>query len=205
MGGAMTNEERVTFSNTGGDNVNFSKLYNNPTWGTEQVDSNKLSDMWSLKRNAGYKIRNSQRYKDWAAQQAAPAEKSNPIDWQKYRDLFHLSQKQAQEGEQKAQQQIQGLNASQQATDSKAVTPIVPTNVAGGSSYSISSAKPAPVSAGVATPVAPISAVNAVADSALNGSARSAAAAQQNQANITGSGTNQFTLPSTNGITFGGK
>jgi hypothetical protein len=147
-----------------------------------------------------------------AAAAAAAAEKKR-VDTINYQGAFNSAQTQGQQGAATAQQQIEGLNAEQKATDLRAVAPVALTNVGGGAGYSIGNAKRAALGAvgasGGTTGVGPSPILNSVADTALNGAGKAAAAvaamAQQNKANVTGSGANQFTLPTTDGIKFGGQ
>jgi hypothetical protein len=143
-----------------------------------------------------------------AAQQAAAAAEKQRVDNQNYQTAITSAQNQALQGTQVAQQQIAGLNAAQQATDAQAMQPIAPA-IGGSASYSIGNAKQAALGAvgagGGTTGIAPTSTINQVADTTNTGAARSAMAAQQRPVNVTGSGVNQFTLPATSGITFGGQ
>lgn len=142
-----------------------------------------------------------------AAQAAAAAEKKR-VDGVNYQNAITSAQNQAQQGTQVAQQQIQGINAAQQATDAQTAAPISPT-IGSSTGYSIGNAKQAALGAvgagGGTTGVAPTSTINQVADTTNTGAARSAMAAQQRPVNATGAGVNQFTLPATGGITFGGQ
>jgi hypothetical protein len=142
-----------------------------------------------------------------AAEAARVAEKQR-VDNQNYQTAITSAQNQALQGTQVAQQQIAGLNAAQQATDAQAMQPIAPA-IGGSASYSIGNAKQAALGAvgagGGTTGIAPTSTLNQVADTTNTGAARSAMAAQQRPVNVTGSGVNQFTLPATSGITFGGQ
>jgi hypothetical protein len=142
------------------------------------------------------------------AAEAARVAEQKRVDNQNYQTAITSAQNQALQGTQAAQQQIAGLNAAQQATDAQAMQPISPA-IGGSASYSIGNAKQAALGAvgagGGTTGIAPTSTLNQVADTTNTGAARSAMAAQQRPVNVTGSGVNQFTLPATSGITFGGQ
>jgi hypothetical protein len=139
----------------------------------------------------GYRIRNSQGYKDWAAQAAQPT--------QAQKDAYNASVANAQslaaQGQQAAKQQLSGYNQMGAMKDASLAAINTQTQ--------ISPVKKSP-SQGIGQPITPQPQGAASPKGSAQVDPVGAMAAKAAVANQIGSNQNQFTLPSSQGIKLGG-